>query len=369
MTKLCWGRRERRTGFTLVELLVVIAIIGILVALLLPAVQAAREAARRTQCTNNLKQIVLASHSFHDNKLVLPAGYLGTRSNATWNDTMTYQTQYVGALPQLMPFIEMRSIRDQMISNLDPDFPNPSQYYRDVDPTTIGYTMATTFRWWGIVDSQNVRVDFNLAQTKINSFLCPSTQPYSSQSGTFAAMHTWNFNDPTGQSGQLVGVIFGGQSPLGRTNYLPVAGAVGYIPSDGTLPVNWTWTYYEGMYTNRSKNNMGAILDGTSNTLAFGETIGGRLGKTKQLAYSHCWMSSPPMPTYWGIKLTPGSFDVNTTADRGNWYQFSSEHPNVVMFAKGDGSVSTVNYNAVNEQIWLISGIRDGKQVTDEAVQ
>lgn len=99
MTKLCWGRRERRTGFTLVELLVVIAIIGILVALLLPAVQAAREAARRTQCTNNLKQIVLASHSFHDNKLVLPAGYLGTRSNATWNDTMTYQTQYVGAAP------------------------------------------------------------------------------------------------------------------------------------------------------------------------------------------------------------------------------------------------------------------------------
>src|SRR5207253_9703114 len=90
---------RRTTGFTLVELLVVIAIIGVLVALLLPAVQAAREAARRMQCSNNLKQIGIALHSHHDNMKVFPPGQIHTTTSGepyktTWGiDLLPYLEQ------------------------------------------------------------------------------------------------------------------------------------------------------------------------------------------------------------------------------------------------------------------------------------
>ncbi len=91
-------RRTRHPGFTLVELLVVIAIIGILVALLLPAVQAARESARRTQCTNHLKQVLLGVHNFHDTRKRIPPAY----TYAVGNRGTTYY--------HILPFIEEQSL-------------------------------------------------------------------------------------------------------------------------------------------------------------------------------------------------------------------------------------------------------------------
>lgn len=123
--------RFQRTAFTLVELLVVIAIIGILVSLLLPAVQAAREAARRMQCQNNLKQIALACHNFHDARRQLPSGGLPP--------SITEGTQF-SAHSQLLPYIEQQNLHALVDLTVPPQHDN-NQLARE---------------------------------TKVNTFLCPS---------------------------------------------------------------------------------------------------------------------------------------------------------------------------------------------------
>lgn len=115
------SRQRVGRGFTLIELLVVIAIIAVLVALLLPAVQQAREAARRTQCKNNLKQMGLALHNYHDVHTVLPAGYFsfptsdGTGPASAEIDPDTWDGgPGWGWGASILPFLEQSSITKQI---------------------------------------------------------------------------------------------------------------------------------------------------------------------------------------------------------------------------------------------------------------
>ena len=101
----------RRQGFTLVELLVVIAIIGILIALLLPAVQAAREAARRSQCSNNMKQLGLALHNYHDSFKRFPTS-CGPGTLATPAATVYDTWNAWGGLAPLATYMEQRNLSD-----------------------------------------------------------------------------------------------------------------------------------------------------------------------------------------------------------------------------------------------------------------
>ena len=102
--------RVGRRGFTLVELLVVIAIIGILIALLLPAVQAAREAARRSQCSNNIKQLGIGIHNYHDTYKMFPSGFVTT----TYSDVGGWGWQTF-----ILPFVEQQALYDSLAPNVN----------------------------------------------------------------------------------------------------------------------------------------------------------------------------------------------------------------------------------------------------------
>jgi prepilin-type N-terminal cleavage/methylation domain-containing protein/prepilin-type processing-associated H-X9-DG protein len=149
------ARNRRRSGFTLIELLVVIAIIGVLIALLLPAVQAAREAARRAQCTNNLKQIGLAVHNYADSHNRYPIGR-GTRPNRPYDITSRYN--YSG-FAMILPYMEQRPVYDAINFDLTITIP-------DGNATVIA--------------------------TVISSFLCPSENQ---RTPTGTAGNNYRFNE------------------------------------------------------------------------------------------------------------------------------------------------------------------------------
>jgi prepilin-type N-terminal cleavage/methylation domain-containing protein/prepilin-type processing-associated H-X9-DG protein len=240
----------RKTGFTLVELLVVIAIIGVLVALLLPAVQAAREAARRVQCTNQLRQFGLAALNFEDTFKSLPPGVHTKVINGT-----RYSS---GATPQvlMLPFMEGKNKFDLFDLNYD------TNSDAQIDAGATG-TIPT---------KPNANAAARLTDIKI--FLCPS-DPSNARTNNAARM---NYMASLGGSAH-----FRGGTPLDGVFALPLVAG-----------------------TEQKGRRLAEITDGTSNTALFSEVKRGTYPSgTAAATYDHT-TSHTASATYSGTALTDG---------------------------------------------------------------
>jgi len=225
--------RNRPLGFTLVELLVVIAIIGVLVALLLPAVQAAREAARRSSCQNNLKQIALGAHNFHDTYLKFPYGILRQDGSfppddpaLIWpNNPSTNPNRRYALMHQLLPFIEQSNLWQQW-----DHFSYTSNERVPATPTGVRFAPGT------------------FVSKVVKTLVCPS--------------------NPAGPLSMPVNPAEAGRYFI--TSYYGNAGRRSYPRMNTTRPSLWTYQG-EGVFYRNKAYKMADILDGTANTLFFGE--------------------------------------------------------------------------------------------------
>ena len=307
-----------RRGFTLVELLVVIAIIGILIALLLPAVQAAREAARRMQCSNNLKQIGLAMHNYHTTHSALPFA-----SGCCYSGS--YPSPFATWAAMILPFLEQQPLYDTF------DFRRPL-----VDP----------------VNEQAVK-------TVVSAYICPS-DPQGGEpliGGRFQA-----YQNPPGSMALWYPVSMGptcdGHSASTGCVFCPEPKNASTDP-DSFCCVGWTLGSaappggFAGMFGRYHKSiRFRDVLDGLSNTLMAGETL------PKHCIFNGAYHMNFPMA---GTTIPINIMESDEGQD-GRWFRtcgFKSRHPGGANFVMGDGSVQflaeTVDYRLFNAL-----GSRDG---------
>jgi prepilin-type N-terminal cleavage/methylation domain-containing protein len=345
----------RVRGFTLVELLVVIAIIGILVALLLPAVQAARESARRSSCGNNLRQIGVAALNFESAKGQMPPGYLaGFNFNKPWNEdnppTFDGPHQLTGLFTFLLPFLEASEIADLFTQTLEVG----------VDKKAPGYFRDTP-AW-------------TAAQTQITVLQCPTYPQEAPQNAMLDKAY-----------GFLQGGFLKLQSdgwppsfaPLGVTHYLGVSGVWGQVGRGLVYRINGV-TYSTdkeliGVFGIRSKVRLGRVTDGTSHTLMFGEAPGTSgigipdefgPGAYAGVTQAYAWAGFGTLPAALGLHL---EYENRNGAQYDTkWSYYSSTHNDLVQFCYVDGSLRALDTSIEDDVFWAMASMKGNEMEANE---
>lgn len=320
---------DRRRGFTLVELLVVIAIIGILVALLLPAIQAAREAARRSQCTNNLKQISLAAHNFHDSRKGLPP--------------MRISDHQQTFLVLILPYLE----ETQVASLWDPNrgcFFDQTRQFRTLEiapyfcPSQQHDTRIISARPDGVHGHPLTDPEGSTGNGYDGSIA-----DYRPVGGSTCLV---NGIDSSGNSLQMTWPQIG-QNPYNNSNSF---NADGPVPQCKPQEVRYTTTpTTRGVLSFLPRTGFQDITDGSSKTLLIGEV--GRGTSERGHAFNgnqNGVFIGERSPFCERCTLAPHpneAYQIYTAADRESYGDpgFGSTHNGVVMFAMCDGSVQAIN--------------------------
>ncbi len=322
-------RVRGKSGFTLVELLVVIAVIGILVALLLPAVQAAREAARRMSCTNNLKQMSLALHNYHDTYRVFPPS--GIYPRGATGDGWSFQAR-------LLPFLEQANLQDLIDWNLS-------------------YAAQTA-----------------VARTRVPTYLCPSeTKDYERPDGAITHyplnygvnVGTWFVYDPN--NGQYGNGLTG---PNAQTN---MASLIDGTSNTLALAEVKAWSPY--LRDGGNPNAVGAPIPATTAaTVAYGGSFKNNSGHTEWVdgrVHQTGVTGTFPPNTLFAYTDAGVVYDVDFNSSREgkttNQITYAvvtarSYHPAGVNVALADGSSRFVA-ETIDLNVWRGYATRDGGEV------
>lgn len=358
--------RLKRSGFTLIELLVVIAIIGVLVALLLPAVQQAREAARRSQCKNNLKQLALALHNYHDSFSMFPPGNVNQGATTCAPSNLPGNSPDNSRAPWtvlVLPYVEQTGLYNQ-------------------------FNMAAPFMGrWDFRTITNGLPNTNFALQEVDSpvvFRCPSNPSFSTDryincyNGCSGGGNTCTATGPNAALAPCYNASFG---PTG-------IGGSPYPPTTAVPAGRLFWD--NGVLYQNSSVSIGKISDGASNQILVGETMYVGLARnytdsSSGNAFHWTWASGirPNAGTTPVLFQISAAFSpINTPWFSFTWAQavaregsgsahsqlmegFSSWHDGGCHMAFGDGRVIFMNQN-INLFTYNVLGARADGNVAGE---
>ncbi|MCL2117776.1 MAG: DUF1559 domain-containing protein [Planctomycetaceae bacterium] len=307
-------------GFTLVELLVVIAIIGILIALLLPAVQAAREAARRMECSNKLKQLALACHTYHD-------AYKAFPSNAEYERVSTASGRHRTWLIGVLPFVEQSALASQL----------PYLYFTAED-VEVGQVVVNAFLCPtdGFANGLLSNQDFQGGEAWWWSHDCAYTN-YAGCQGSMKSQEPYRnvYDTRGGRASNLIDREFeNGNGIFPRNKFGMLEG----------------W----GLSQKVTITTISNITDGTSNTFLAGETLPEWNGWAG-------WTNDNGVFRYCATPLNYYKTFGGNRSQSGNWtlaFGFSSKHTGGGNFAVADGSITFVS-ETVNLEAYRAMGTLD----------